>query len=877
MKRALLITLTLQLTLLGTFSHAQYAFVEQSLANKLALAGDEEMMPVLLLLSDAVDMAALKSAMEADGLPVTRRPKMVMQALKAKANATQPAIIDFLENYEGDFHGLKQFWISNSISLMANKACIEALASLSEVAYMALDAPALGLIAPVKGEVQPRAKSEGGIEPGLAVIGAPELWAMGYTGNGRMALTFDTGVWPDHPSYAQRFLANMIPLDHAWFGYDSPVPVDKQSSHGTHVTGTMLGLDPATSDTIGVAPGAYFIATDPVVSNLAFVKPLTDFMFGYQWSLNPDGDEDTSSDVPDVINNSWGFGQSLDEAPCPPFVVPVFDALEAAGIANVNSAGNEGPDASTIGVPHNINTGLVNSFTVGAINGNIEGTDYLIAGFSSRGPSLCGGEGSLLIKPEVSAPGVNVRSAVGHDAYDTYSGTSMAGPHASGAVLLLKEAFPFLSGEELLLALYYSATDLGEPGEDNTYGMGLINVKDAFDYLSLSHDPVPPISPDIDLRLVSVEVPVEEFNCTALSNASVAANLIIENTGNETVSTFLLEYSINGGPYLQEAINDANLQPGATMTWNSPPLSVGPGAQELHVRIAALVNEYNVFNNNGVYRWQQLGNYPEEVNGITEDFESGFDFWNVLNPDNSITWDTAYVVQSDGEMGYAARMNFAVYSPTANQRDHLVSNTLWNVEGEMTLEFDYYYRRTLSSVTRDTLAIYAMSNCGNFSHELWRKGGLELATNSTSGLDSYPETAEEWSAVSVNFDLSTLPEVVLAEGFNLRFTGINRRGNNLLIDNIMLASSLISRTRDESEIKISLFPNPTSSDVQVRWNGAGTPGDVAVYDLSGKMILQKSQMSPGSFLDVQELSRGMYLVEVSLPLQGRYVAKMVKN
>src|SRR5690606_17277289 len=122
--------------------------------------------------------------------------------------------------------------------------------------------------------------------------------------------------------------------------------------------------------------------------------------------------------IPDVINNSWGRDNTVvnqDWSPCSEVVIPVISAVQAAGIANVFSAGNEGPGVSTLGVPHNINTGLVNSFTVGAVNGN-EPTG-LIASFSSRGPSLCGGEGSILIKPEVSAPGVNVRSAIQNGGY----------------------------------------------------------------------------------------------------------------------------------------------------------------------------------------------------------------------------------------------------------------------------------------------------------------------------------------------------------------------------------------------------------------------------------------------------------------------------
>ena len=70
----------------------------------------------------------------------------------------------------------------------------------------------------------------------------------------------------------------------------------------------------------------------------------------------------------------------------------------------------------------------------------------------------------------------------------------MAAPHVSGAVLLLKEAFPYLSGEELLMALYLTAVDLGDPGEDNTYGMGLIDVDAAFQYLANSNLPIDPLN-----------------------------------------------------------------------------------------------------------------------------------------------------------------------------------------------------------------------------------------------------------------------------------------------------------------------------------------------------------------------------------------------
>ncbi|MEZ4847463.1 MAG: S8 family serine peptidase [Bacteroidia bacterium] len=71
---------------------------------------------------------------------------------------------------------------------------------------------------------------------------------------------------------------------------------------------------------------------------------------------------------------------------------------------------------------------------------------------------------ALLIKPEVSAPGTSVRSSIPGGAYDQKTGTSMSAPHVTGAILLLKEAFPYLSRADIKLALC-SATDLGAPGK----------------------------------------------------------------------------------------------------------------------------------------------------------------------------------------------------------------------------------------------------------------------------------------------------------------------------------------------------------------------------------------------------------------------------
>ncbi|MCL4280128.1 MAG: S8 family serine peptidase, partial [Ignavibacteriaceae bacterium] len=148
-------------------------------------------------------------------------------------------------------------------------------------------------------------------------------------------------------------------------------------------------------------------------------------------------------------------------------------------------------------------TNSVNVFCVANINGAswLAGSNDPITSSSSRGPSLCGGTGSLLIKPEVSAPGTSVRSCNSSGGYTSATGTSMAAPHVAGAVALLKQAFPNLTGRQILEALYNTARDLGTAGEDNTYGTGLIDVYAAF--LSLGTPDTTPPDPISNLLVIN--------------------------------------------------------------------------------------------------------------------------------------------------------------------------------------------------------------------------------------------------------------------------------------------------------------------------------------------------------------------------------------
>lgn len=863
-------------SLIFSFVRAQPAFMDQGLSAQLADAQPGELIPIMIELSDVVDIGALKAEFAVKKIPVNRRAQIVMERLKAKAAETQPAVIAFIESSGMVYADLETLWIGNFIALKASPALIYALSDHEAVGFIGLNAPQFSLIAPEKGKGgQP--KSVGGTETGLVAIGAPEMWAMGYTGMNRLALTFDTGVWPDHPAFKNRFLVNRMPYGKTWYGYDSPVPADKSDSHGTHVSGIMLGLDTATADTIGVAMNAYLIATDPIVQNLADVKPLSEIALGYQWALNPDGDETTSDDIPDVINNSWGRDNTVidqDWSVCPELWVPVVTAVEAAGIANVFSAGNEGPNASTIGVPHNTNVGLVNSFTVGAVTAVNTGY-YPIAEFSSRGPSLCGGEGSLLIKPEVSAPGVNVRSSVGHNAYDLYSGTSMASPHVSGAVLLLKEAFPYLSGEDLLLALYYSATDLGAPGEDNTFGMGIINVKAAYDLLAEDYVPVPPAPHTYDLELVSIPEPATGVVCIDPEAPGVEPLAVVRNNGTEDVTGISFTYSLNGDPELTYTVEDLVLAAGSDTEIPLPYLNISTsGPQELYCRIDTIAGEFDTYNNHNIARWVVLPMQPLDVPYVfTEDFSEGFEeqHWTVENPDGLITWDTLNVIQADNSTGDAAWMNFKSYQPGQGQRDNLYSPMLSAaIEGGFTklvLDFDLFYRHKSSDLYRqDTLSISLVTSCFSgdtggpqSTTEIFKQGGDSLYSVPDGDSYALPQDSAEWRHISVNYmDLNT-SEL----NFYLVFQGINRRGNHLLIDNIHLKIDYISGLEHVDPSAMILYPNPATGRFTLKASLTETPDLLEIYDIFGKKVRSYKVTDTQAEFDVAGLARGMYLVSIS--------------
>jgi hypothetical protein len=311
----------------------------------------------------------------------------------------------------------------------------------------------------------------------ITSIGAAKVWEeFGVTGQGIVVGQSDSGAQGDHPALREGYRGREGGDDYNWYDpwNGTTVPTDI-GGHGTHTLGSVLGRGG-----IGVAPGAEWFGCANLARNLGNPALYLDCM---QFMLAPfpqggdplaDGDPARAAHV---LNNSWG---------CPPLegcdalaLQPAAEALRAAGLFVVVSAGNEGPRCGSVDDPIALYDSV---FSVGALeqSGNV-------AFFSSRGPVEI--DGSERVKPDIVAPGVEVLSSYPNSTYAFNSGTSMAGPHVAGVVALLWSAQPELIGdmdrtEQILIQTADALPAFGDECAgteipNNLAGYGVVNAYEA--------------------------------------------------------------------------------------------------------------------------------------------------------------------------------------------------------------------------------------------------------------------------------------------------------------------------------------------------------------------------------------------------------------
>jgi serine protease AprX len=429
------------------------ATIDPKLESVLKSIPYDETLPVIIRLQKTVTKEPLQRTFQKQ-----HRTQFIKQ-LKKNAELTQLPILNFLK--ERGAKKTTRLWLINGIATRLTREDIHELSLQPGLAAISLD-QTISLPEPEVSE-----GSEIEAEGSLELIRAPELWSIGHTGEGMVIASMDTGVDFNHQDLADRWRGG----ENSWYDpYGEWVEPHDRNGHGTQVMGILIGGS-AGGTSIGVAPGAQWIAVK--IFNNDNDATLSGIHKGFQWLLDPDNNTETD-DAPDVINNSWGLGNTVNT--CNDEFQEDIQALKNAGIALAFSAGNGGPFPSTSESPAN----YPESFAVGALEDN---STIMIS--SSRGPSAC----DLSSYPEVVAPGVNIRTAdltfggVLPDSYTYVTGTSFAAAHVSGAMAVLLSAFPCATIPQLESALKDSAIDLGFPGPDNNFGYGRIDMMAAYTVL----------------------------------------------------------------------------------------------------------------------------------------------------------------------------------------------------------------------------------------------------------------------------------------------------------------------------------------------------------------------------------------------------------
>ncbi|WP_374772224.1 S8 family peptidase [Streptomyces sp. NBC_01310] len=283
------------------------------------------------------------------------------------------------------------------------------------------------------------------LDKSVPQIGAPAAWDAGFDGAGVRIAVLDSGVDSTHPDLAGQVVAER--------NFSASPNMKDLYGHGTHVASIAAGTGAKSGGTHkGVAPGARIL--NAKVLDDRGQGSMSGVIAGMEWA---------AAEKVDIANLSLG---SQDAPGTDPMEAAVERLTAESGTLFVIAAGNSG-GAGTVATPGSADAAL----TVGAVDKQDQ-----LASFSSAGPRV----GDSAIKPDLTAPGVDIAAAIPEDSllanigappvngYKGLNGTSMATPHVAGAAAILAQQHPDWTADDIKKALVGST----KPGAHTAFEQG---------------------------------------------------------------------------------------------------------------------------------------------------------------------------------------------------------------------------------------------------------------------------------------------------------------------------------------------------------------------------------------------------------------------
>ncbi len=348
----------------------------------------------------------------------------------------------------------------------------------------------------------------------LTVTNAAPAYQAGLTGQGLRIGVVDSGVMRNHPALSPRVVANLT-----YVGAPNNLSIDDVVGHGTAVSqaaaGSAFGAWPG-----GIAPGAEIVSAR-IIADKEPVDDGTGNGNEVNGALGLKGiHQDLINRGVRIMNNSWGGLYWTN----PAATGPIADEYRPFIVGNnglvVFATGNESkPNPSSMAaLPSQFGT-----------NGTLPAADLergwiavaaidpdtlAMASYSNA----CG----VAMRYCMVAPGTVVVTGTNdgptNPSYWRYQGTSLATPLVSGAAALVWQAFPYFSNDLVRQTLLSTASDLGTPGVDATYGYGLLNIGRA-------------VNGPAKLDWGTVTVAFDGINSTWANEVTGAGGLIKQGTG----------------------------------------------------------------------------------------------------------------------------------------------------------------------------------------------------------------------------------------------------------------------------------------------------------------------------------------------------------
>jgi subtilisin family serine protease len=433
---------------------------------------------------------------------------------------------------------IQPLWIVNMITCYASIKTIEALSLRPDVLIIGLDDEQYMLMENNNSKTTVESTRE--TTYNITQVQANIVWALGYTGQNVIVAIIDTGVNYDHDDLDGNMWTHPNYPYHGWnFVSNNNNPMDDHS-HGTHCAGTVAGQGASGSQT-GMAPKAKIMAVK--VWNSAGSGSTSQMCAGIQFAVDNGAH---------VISMSGGVHSGGTASERIQFRNTMINVLNMGIIAPI-AAGNEGSSVSppySVRVPGNcpppwlhpdqtLQGGLTAVISVGSTDQNDN-----IAASSSRGPvtwqTITGfndyayNPGIGLIRPDVVAPGVNIKSLshTNNSGYTNKSGTSMATPCVAGVIALMLSKKNDLTPAEICEILETTAVRLPTllSPKGNTFGSGRIDAYAAVQAISC-----PPVN---------------------FTNQTVTTNTTVTSCGDINVQNVKVQ---NGAKLILDAGEDVNI------------------------------------------------------------------------------------------------------------------------------------------------------------------------------------------------------------------------------------------------------------------------------------------------------------------------------